>query len=437
MHQKLRFFRTGDSVISENNLKRFFDNFPEKEFWRFFVERVRYDYRQELYRKLYAKMNAVPEEQAKEIPVSEIEEMVKDVTIGHVYMLAERLSDQEVLKGLDDLFHVTDRKDEHITSLFNKHQGWLGFEDNEPGYLLNVTNGFCLMVEHLLSEQPLTLDFIKELHKTCTQGVRKMLTQTPGEFRANGASWQMDLKGDSLEGLIETINYLKSVEERMGTAGVDILIEKDGGYERISSFLNEDTFVLANRIWSCFNNGAVIYYNARENKQFDSSQFLHDVCTEHIRQLGQALDNAITKEDKLAALFTYLKHTVLHHPFQDGVGRTYSMVLLQYLLMRENFLPVLILNSNAIPGHSVKELVDEYLRAEKEMERILEEPHYISSDEMVMPNVTTEALLAASTTEDVAIFVKALTQFQEIKRSYLEWCSTQESQSSTFLHNNT
>ncbi|AWN75222.1 hypothetical protein [Legionella anisa] len=53
--------------------------------------------------------------------------------------------------------------------------------------------------------------------------------------------------------------------------------------------------------------------------------------------------------------------------YDDGVGHTYSMLLLQYLLMRENLMPVLLTDSNMIPGLSVQQLVDEYLKAEKEM----------------------------------------------------------------------
>ncbi|PWY56175.1 hypothetical protein DGG96_07480 [Legionella qingyii] len=423
-----KFFRKKDSkTFKESALEHFFKHFPENEFWRFFVERARYDFRQGLYRVLYAKMNGASEEQAQNIPVSEIEKLVKDVTIGQVYQLAEQLGDHEALTVLNNIFHAQDRKSERVTSLFNKHQGWLGFEDNEPGYLLNVAKGFSLVVENILSDRLFTLDFIKELHKTCTSGVKNMLAQTPGEFRSIGASWQMNINTDSLEGLIETIEYLKSVEEKMGESGLVFLIQNKESKEYISNFLTEDTHLVANKIWDNLKEGAVISYISEEKNESDSSKFLHAVCSEHIQQLEDALEHAKTKQDKLTAIFTYLKHTVLHHPFQDGVGRTYSMLLSQFLLMRENFLPVLILNSNIIPGYSVKELIDEYLRAEKEMEKILEFPHYISSDEMVTPNVDTEELLSRLSAEEAAIFKGALIQFQEVKGHYLEWSKAESS----------
>ncbi|WP_454782470.1 hypothetical protein [Legionella sp. WA2022007384] len=432
------FFRMKESKTSkEDSLKRFFNHFPENEFWRFFVERTRYDFRPELYRKLFAKMNGISEENAKKIPVSEIEDLVKDITIGQVYQLVDQLGDHEALTALNNLFHAQNRKDERIASLFNKHQGWLGFEDNEPGYLFNVTKGFCFVVENVLSGEPFTLDFIKDLHKTSTQGVKNMLAQISGEFRSRGASWQMDSKMDSLEGLIETIDYLKSVETKMGTAGLDIYIQSKDGDEDISSFLTEDTHLLANKIWNALKDGAIIYYNAREKKEVDSSKFLHSVCSEHIHELEDTLEKAETKKEKLTAIFTYLKHDVLHHPFQDGVGRTYSMLLLQYLLMRENLLPVLIVNSNIIPGYSVRELVDEYLRAEKEMEKILDFPHYISSEEMVTPNVDTAELLSRLSSEEAATFADALSQFQEVKGHYLEWNKTREYESSSFRYDQT
>lgn len=418
-------------ISKEDRVKRFFNNFPENEFWRFFVERIRYDFRQQLYQKLFAKMNGIPEEKAKETDVSIIADGLKDVTIGDVYQLAEQLGDHEALTGLNNLLHVADRKVERIVPLFNKHRGWLGFEDNEPGYLLNVTNGLCFAIDHMLSGKPFTLDFLKELHKTCTKDVAKMLDQTPGEFRNRGASWQMELETDSLEGLIETIDYLKSVEAKMGTAGVDITIQTKDGVAFISSFCTEDTHSLADKIWSNLKAGAVIYYTAREENKTDSNSFLDAVCSDHIQQLEEALENASTKQEKLTAVFTYLKHDVLHHPFQDGVGRTYSMVLLQYLLMRDNFLPVLLLNSNVIPGYSVKELVDEYSRAEKEMERILDFPQYISSEEMATPNVDTEMLLSTASAVEKDIFIKALTQFKEIKRRYLDWNNSQANEPPT------
>lgn len=40
---KSRFFQNSNNLPEENNLKHFLENHPEKEFWRFFVERVRYD----------------------------------------------------------------------------------------------------------------------------------------------------------------------------------------------------------------------------------------------------------------------------------------------------------------------------------------------------------------------------------------------------------
>ncbi len=428
-----KFFKMYDLTASkENTLKRFFNYFPEKEFWRFFVERSRYDFRTELYRKLFAKMNGVSEESAKIIPVSEIEECVKDITVGQVYELADKLNDHEALTALNNLFHAQNRKSERITSLFNQHQAWLGFEDNEPGYLLNVTKGFCLVVQHVMSNEPLTLEFIKELHKTSTQEVKNMLEQKSGEFRSYGASWQMDSKLDSLEGLTETIDYLKSVEKKMGIAGLDISILSKDGNENISSFLTEDTHLLATRIWNQLKDGAIIYYNSREKTALDSSKFLHSVCSDHILELEEALKHFDSKQGKLTAIFTYLKHDVLHHPFQDGVGRTYSMLLLQDLLMRENFLPVLILNSNIIPGHSVRELVEEYLRAEKEMEKILDVPDYISSHEMVSPNVDTVEILSRLSAEEAGIFKEAFTLFQEVKGHYLEWHKTKEEGNSIF-----
>lgn len=112
---------------------------------------------------------------------------------------------------------------------------------------------------------------------------------------------------------------------------------------------------------------------------------------------------------------------VLFHPFDDGVGRTYSMLLMQYLLMREHLMPVIFEDSNMIPGLSVEQLVIEYLRAEKEMGLVLKDPSYITGSKFSSPNVDSDSLLNSQDSEHQAMFQNCLNllkkAFQELELS--------------------
>jgi len=173
----------------------------------------------------------------------------------------------------------------------------------------------------------------------------------------------------------------------------------------------------AQQLWDLWEAGEVdIKFFAEEDpNRINSHEFLKNISTQLILDLETSLNEAYSKEQKLIAIFTYLKHAVLHHIFTDGVGRTFSMLLLQYLLLRENLLPILIINSNIIPGKSVKELVDEYYRAEREMEIILKDPSYINNSRLADPNIDTNTLYSKLTHSEKEVFDASLNVYRETK----------------------
>lgn len=420
MHSQ--FFPKNENLSTENNFKRFLENYPEKEFWRFFVERDRYDRRESLYHILYQKLNKVSLEDAKKISVQIIEDNVSSLTIGNIYEVVTDMDDIQTLEALDNHFHLKNRKAEILGDVINRNQGWVGFEDNEPGYLTNITNAFNYILKNSVDKKKLDLDFIKEIHKLATQNVKNMLEgTTPGEFRKNNARWDINQVGDSLDGLKENMDYLKTLELEWNNPGILIYTrDSDKIVKRFNTFITKDTQDLAAAIWSLVKPENEVYYHTTDATKIDTSKdFLTIVSNRLLDELDKALIAAHSKEEKLTAIFTYLKRSVLHHVFDDGVGRTFSMLLLQYLLIKEDLLPVLIKNSNFIPGLSVKELVDEYLRAEKEMELILKDPDYINSKDIVEKNVNSDDLLKSLPQHEQDMFLENLAAYKNTKKDCL------------------
>ncbi|HHT9905149.1 TPA: hypothetical protein ACT9NA_002604 [Legionella pneumophila] len=424
-------FFTKDHEINSNDTVKFLREFPVQEFWRFFIERSRYDYRESLYRFVYKQLMGIDEGELKKTPIETIleHELFKELTLeGYEDAL------WEISRGSSTVFDFLNlvsegQEEKKLKDFLDMHIGWVGFESKEPGYLLGMTKGLCFVLDSIRQNSQLNVDFIKKLHGTCLKDVKNTRKSTkPGKFRDDGdvAAWDI-IPGtcNSYEGLLENIVYLKSIQGKYSTdtdlmfakdpqyvefslpkennSEVEIWVQQEKGkraYEVFTSFKSCDPGELAKKIWMAAKEGMHVQYVTSEN----GGGLLDRVQEDCIQQLEDSLKKATSKQEKLVSIFTFLKHVVLFHPFDDGVGRTYSMLLMQYLLMRENLMPVMFEDSNMIPGLSVEQLVNEYLRAEKEMLLVLNDPNYIKGSKFSNPNVDTDSLLKSQDSEHQAMF---------------------------------
>ncbi|HHF7372377.1 TPA: hypothetical protein ACRB0F_001376 [Legionella anisa] len=441
-------FFTKDHEININDTVKFLRAFPVQEFWRFFVERSRYDYRESLYRFVYKQLMGIGEDELTKTSLETIleHELFKELTL-------EDYQDTlwEISRGSSSVFDFLNldsegQQEKKLKDFLDMHRGWVGFESKEPGYLLGMTKGLCFVLDSIRQNSPLNVEFIKKLHGTCLHGVKNTRKSTkPGQFREseNVAAWDI-IPGtcNSYEGLLENIVYLKSIQGKYPTdmnlmfakdpqcvefsspkennSEVEIWIQQEKGktsYTSYFSFKDCDPEVLAKKIWAAAKEGMHVQYVTSEN----GGGLLDRVHEDCIQQLEDSLKKATSKQEKLVSIFTFLKHVVLFHPFDDGVGRTYSMLLMQYLLMREHLMPVIFEDSNMIPGLSVEQLVIEYLRAEKEMGLVLKDPSYITGSKFSSPNVDSDSLLNSQDSEHQAMFQNCLNllkkAFQELELS--------------------
>ncbi|RUR18834.1 hypothetical protein ELY21_06325 [Legionella sp. km535] len=416
MYSRLNFFPSaGSSNEPSTNLQSFLTHFPKQEFWRFFVERTRYDLRPFVYRELYYKLVGNKEY----VPLAEIKEFIKNqnMSIHHLDSFRDHYV-EDIIK----LFKATDKGDELVIDVIEGdgyEPAWINFEQSEPGYLKHVTEGFCFILDHLDSPAPLSNEFIKRLHEISTKGVENMIEQIPGQFRNGTAAWGMTANFDTISGLTESLTYLKSLEKQHQIPGVRLaIVQGSGALQIINTFADREPEELAKECMEYIKHGATIYYETHDVKL--NAEFLDKVTKNLITELNNSLSRAVSEEDKLKAIFTFIKYSVLHHPFTDGVGRTYSMILLQYLLMKENLSPFLIENSNIIPGFSVDQMISIYLHGREEMNMILKDPAYINSSSFFEPNISTEETLQKAPDELTAIFQECQAMWSEHVTGCLE-----------------
>ncbi|HEM6754182.1 TPA: hypothetical protein U2K18_003332, partial [Legionella pneumophila] len=76
-------FFSKDHEIKSSDTVKFIKAFPVQEFWRFFVERSRYDYRESLYRFVYKQLMGISEDELIKTSLETIleHELFKELTL--------------------------------------------------------------------------------------------------------------------------------------------------------------------------------------------------------------------------------------------------------------------------------------------------------------------------------------------------------------------
>jgi|GEM_PF-4889476 len=404
----------------EDNVSIFFERFPAIELWRFFVERSRYDSRAYAYGVMRDAIKKIASDgEVLKINKDEVDAYLQTVSLKDIWKLVNTGGFNQATMDLGNLifyfFKFSEEDERSFKDYIEMLQAWNGFEETEPGYLLGMANGFSLIVEKLREQEECNSEFIKSLHCVCMTNVKVLMFGDPGKFRQGfPASWVLDSKQSTLEGIFEILEYMKS-DECKGLAfciGLTVIGTRDKTF---------DSREKAEWIWSEIKKGSRVSINTDEpyEKIADVDAYLTERCDFHWNVYKKEISEVKSKKETLTAIFKFIKFTVLHHPFPDGVGRTMSMLETQYLFMSNNLLPVILENSNFIPGWGVQEMVEHYLLLEKEMKEALRDPAHLSTKQFTEKNVDTASFLAVLPEAKRVQFNLAVEQFQHAMTSYL------------------
>jgi hypothetical protein len=210
--------------------------------------------------------------------------------------------------------------------------GWIGFCRREVNFLIAMTNGFGFISQTIM--QPLTVDYLIELHRLSTDNVLDLernnlicpTAEGKRDIRHNQETGFRLLAGlnFSFDGLIELTR-----ESQIPDVGYSLQISRDvlvlhpdcAPAEKIAERLNK----------------AIVYY-------------------------AEQMATADTREKKLECIVRLIAQLERIHPFSDGNCRTLCVLVLNRELIRNGFLPVILDNPNRFDGFSIDELMEEVKR---------------------------------------------------------------------------
>lgn len=236
----------------------------------------------------------------------------------------------------------------------SKEQGWIGYEEREPGSLKAVFEGLTLAITHLENSH-LTSDYIKQLHKACTTNVNKMCMNTPGVFHNHYIRLSLPPNETTRDGLFEIIKMMRAghasriscyEKPEFSLCGADLDAISEKWEVTNDEELTDQLFIKLNSSVELF------YFPPAGNRVEDELNLL---CERYNNEIKFAHN----ENSALEIIIQFIYAAEHLHPFNDGNTRTFSIALLFRLLLQNGFSPATQFNPNFVEGFSVKEFASE------------------------------------------------------------------------------
>lgn len=305
-----------------------------------------------------------------------------------------------------------------LIDLIRMDKAWLPFERNESGYLEALYTAFDKIFKYAPATQ-ITLDFIKNLHALSTKGVKgtnyDMARDKQGEMReTKSISFTLTPANCTKAGLMELFN--KMLNDDLYKNNLNIFIRTDNskniGFMINHAFIKEifdykssgesnidiniflkyclantahlqkqvlkTISIILNKIVnadadSFINETTKCLYEILSEQQAGENLTVHlasiqaskntsEVLEEEMKKLlfryHQHMSSASDPMQKLEIIISLVQACEQLHPFSDANCRTFCMLLLNHLLIRNNFPIVILENPNNFDLYSSVELLE-------------------------------------------------------------------------------
>ncbi|MCF6766565.1 Fic family protein [Thiotrichales bacterium 19S3-7] len=238
-----------------------------------------------------------------------------------------------------NVFLFTDLKKHQFDELLQR------FEEREPGYFDSLLFTFNKTRNILRKSKFLTQDLLKTIHYDAMNGVKytnyelyESVKEKLDEYTVDGNNFSIrSNEYTSIEGLKEWYNQQK-------TLWADCFFY-DGTVSPRSKISSEEELIRV------FNAGNLNVHNGSINLDDDIQDILNHYNTQ--------IQKSLAKHEKLELICKTAQRLERRHPFTDGNGRTFSMILLNTLLEQSGFHFALQADPNRIDGLSLNQLVSE------------------------------------------------------------------------------
>lgn len=254
-----------------------------------------------------------------------------------------------------------------------QQKGFEGYAAREPNSVPAAL--FALQVALTdLDSHDISVPFINKLHESALSKVEDTNKLKPGAFRDIYSGFFLSKKSDSVtaQGLTE---FYESVHS--GSLGDAVLTVENENYlnnAKTKTIMNarlgelENTTEDPQQLWQKIESNQAVIYRAPAPEYLE--KLMSQVCVHYNEQISKST----TEEEKLRIIAATVQQIDRIHPYADGNIRV-SLILMQRMLLQNNFLPVMLHNPNCIDGYSVDELVKEIKTGMANTKQLIDRPN--------------------------------------------------------------
>jgi hypothetical protein len=245
---------------------------------------------------------------------------------------------------------------------------WCDYDKKEPGYLDAMISAWIYMLDHFKKSGSLTLDFIKTLHETTLKEVKGTIPHGQrNEYDFNNTVgtttiypfYRMSAKKiESVLSKLRKGNPLISLHLPFSNLNVnyqnldEMLTKKDDLYESAQDLL----------FTSCS------IRQGKPNMELkDYQKIADDTFNRLIKEYNNNMKEAekslhpFKSYNKLKVIIEFIAECEQSHPYVDGNGRTFCFLLLNFLLLQNNFPPVILDNPNNFDFSDTNSLISDVI----------------------------------------------------------------------------
>ena len=249
--------------------------------------------------------------------------------------------------------------------LYTKEHGWEGYEKRQKGCTKGMSLAYAHMVDNFELKDGLTLKYISKLHDLTFFYIDKKLRKNryPGEIREFRISF-----------LVKPVVTKDGIKELMDNRELTEVFKKD-----IDGCKN------AQDIYNAIIDGKKIRYISEVGKltpELNKASLDKEPKELYLQARAQVKKNITAKlmmmidrynqnidiikqEDKLYFIVDMIKKIERLHPFVDGNIRVFVTILLNHLLMLNDFYPVIFEEPSIFDAYTTQEIIEEIVKGQE------------------------------------------------------------------------
>ncbi len=258
--------------------------------------------------------------------------------------------------------------------LYTKEHGWEGYEKRQKGCTKGMSLAYAHMVDNFDLKDGLTLEYISKLHDLTFYDIDKKLRKNryPGEVREFRISF-----------LIKTYITKDGIKELLGDRELSEAFKKDidgckNAEDLYNAIMDGKKIRYISEVGNLspeLNKASLdkepkeLYLKARVQVKKNITEKFISIIDEY----NETIDT-LNQEEKLYFIIDVAKRLDRLHPFVDGNIRVFITILLNHLLMLNDFYPAIFEDPSIFDGYATNELVVEVKKGQELVKQLIQSP---------------------------------------------------------------